>query len=290
MYRIKDNVSPHIAELIKQMRIRGLSEKTILVYAENIEYFFKYYRGKKPKDLSIKDINNYQYYLCHKKRHKASYVNSQTAAIKFYCRYVLKRDWDWRIIPYMKDKRKLPVIISRDDIKTLLSSSKNIKHRAIITTLYATGIRPIELTNLKTADIQSKEKVIHIRHGKGDKDRYVMLSDQLLKVLRQYWLVVKPDKEGYLFEGEKPGSRLNVDSVSTIFRRLKQESKIAKKAYCYSLRHSFATHLLEDGTDIRVIQKLMGHSDISTTVRYLQVAKSFVASVKSPLDTLSDPR
>ena len=290
MYRIKESSSPHIKAFVKQMRIRGMSEKTQCGYVENIEHFFKCYKGRLPRSLTVDDIHEYQHHLCHKRKHAPAYVNSQTAAIKFFFRYVLRRDWDWRIIPYMKDQRQLPVVMDRSEIKRLINCATNIKHRAILSTLYATGIRPVELTMLRARDINTGEKVIHIRHGKGAKDRYVMLSEQLLLLLREYWREAKPKRDGYLFEGERPGSRMNVDSVSAVFRRLKPKAKVRANAYCYALRHSFATHLLEDGVDIRVIQKLMGHADIATTVRYLQVAKEFVARVTSPLDRLSDPR
>lgn len=290
MYRIKESTSPHIKEFVKQMRIRGMSEKTMCGYVQSIEYFFKFYKGTKPKNLTIGAINDYQHHLCHRRKHTPAYVNSQTASIKFFCRFVLKLDWDYRLIPYMKDKRSLPVVIDRGEIVRLLKCAVNIKHRALMTTMYSTGVRPIELAMLKAKDINTKEKVIHVRHGKGAKDRYVMLSDNLLVLLRQYWTEVKPSKDGYLFEGERIGRPMNVDSISAVFRRLKSKAKVRDDAHCYSLRHSFATHLLEDGVDIRVIQKLMGHEEITTTVIYLQVAKEFIAKVASPLDSLYIPR
>lgn len=289
MYRIK-STSPHITEFVKQMEIRGRSKKTILGYTESLEYFFKFYVGLKPSNLTINKINDYQSHLIRKRKHSPAYVNSQTAAIKFFCRYVLKKDWDYNLIPYMKDVRSLPVVLSRDEITRIFNCATNIKHRALLTTMYATGVRPVELTFLKVADINTNEKVIHVRHGKGAKDRYVMLSDQLLELLRDYWRATKPPRQGFIFPGENQGEPMNVDSVSAVFRRLKPKARLGEKSCLYSLRHSFATHLLEQGVDLRVIQKMMGHEDISTTVIYLQVAKEFIARVVSPLDHLQSGR
>ena len=280
--------SKHIDEFVKQLRIRGRSEKTVLGYVQSLDYFLKYHKGIRPSELTIRNIHNYQLHLCQRKKHANAYVNSQTAAIKFFCRYVLNKDWNFDLIPYMKDTRSMPVVMSKLEISRLLRAAMNIKHRTMFSTMYATGMRPAELLNLRVSDIHTSDKVIHVRHGKGSKDRYVMLSGRLLIELRHFWMLAKPHSNGLLFTGENQKVPMQVDSLSMAFRRLKVQANVREDAHLYSLRHSFATHLLEQGVDLRVIQKLMGHADIASTCIYLQVAKEFVAKVVSPFDTVHD--
>jgi len=286
MYTNIPQGSKHIDEFVKQMRIRGRSEKTVLGYVQSLDYFLKYHKGIRPFELTIRNIHNYQLHLSQKKKHSNAYVNSQTAAIKFFCRYVLNKNWDFDLIPYMKDNRALPVVMSKLEISRMLRCTTNIKHRTMFSTMYATGMRPVELLNLRVNDIHKHDKVIHVRHGKGGKDRYVMLSDPLLVELRKFWLISKPSLTGLFFPGDNPKVPMQVDSLSMAFRRLKVQAKVREDAHCYCLRHSFATHLLEQGVDLRVIQKLMGHADIASTCIYLQVAKEFVAKVISPFDNV----
>jgi site-specific recombinase XerD len=181
-----------------------------------------------------------------------------------------------------------PDILSGSEVEQLLDAVPTLIPRMALTTAYGAGLRKSEVVQLRVEDIDGKRKLIHVRLGKGGKDRYVMLADRLLEGLRQYWLKVKP--QGWLFPGKKPGTHLHSDSLRWAIKTALKKTKMKKRVTPHVLRHSFATHLLEAGNDIRVIQVLLGHSSIRTTARYTQVSSRHIASTKSPLDLLGTPR
>jgi integrase len=191
------------------------------------------------------------------------------------------------LIPAPKRPQKLPIVLSPEEVLQFLSCVQSIKHRTILTICYAAGLRISEAISLKVADIDSKRMVIRIERGKGQKDRYVMLSPKLLEVLRAWWPVDKPKQ--WLFPGDRVGRHVTKDSVELACQKARQRCGISKPITPHSLRHSFATHLVESGTDVRTIQLLLGHRSLATTARYLRIATSKVCSTKSPLDLLPQP-
>ena len=192
------------------------------------------------------------------------------------------------MIPTAKKPQKLPVILSSEEVQQFLSSVGNTKHRAILTTCYAAGLRVSEAVHLKHTDIDSQRMVVRVEQGKGQKDRYVMLSPKLLETLRAYWRVCRP-KGDWLFEGDVPAQPITTGAVELACRKARRLSRIQKPISPHSMRHAFAVHLLESGTDVRTIQLLLGHRSLATTAGYLRIATSKVCSASSPLDLLPHP-
>ncbi len=196
----------------------------------------------------------------------------------------LKRDEIPERIPYARQPRKLPVVLSADEVVQFLEAVPSLKTRAALTTAYAAGLRASEAVNLKVRDIDSGRMLIRVEHGKGGKDRYVMLSAQLLGILRTYWKLVRPGD--WLFPGRDPDQPLNVQVLHSACRSAVAAAGLSKRVTVHTLRHSFATHLLENGTDIRIIQVLLGHNNLSSTTRYAQVSSGLIGRTQSPLDRL----
>ena len=210
------------------------------------------------------------------------------AALRFLYKVSLKKDWTFEdVIPAPKKPQKLPVVLSPEEVLQFLSCVGSTKHRAILTTCYAAGLRISEAIRLKPADIDSQRMVIRVEQGKGQKDRYVMLSPKLLETLRSYW---RPcGRRGGSFEGDVPGQPITRSAVELACQKARRLSGIRKPITPHSLRHAFAVHLLESGTDVRTIQLLLGHRSLATTARYLRIATSKVCSTSSPLDLLPHP-
>jgi len=269
----------------EDMMIRNFSPVTQKAYITGMLKFIRFIKLA-PEKINLENIRKYQLYLIKERHISYSYFNQQVCAIKFFYKHIIKRNWDMERIPYQKRPKTLPVVFSKKEVLMLLDVIKNKKHHAIALTMYATGARLKETINLKTTDIDSDRMVIHLKHGKGAKDRIVMLSPNLLKELRLYYKYssLKPAK--YLFPAnniQKPMSKRN---VQYFIQKAIIKAGIQKKASSHTLRHSFATHLLEDGINIIKIQKLLGHRSLKTTSIYTHIAKDFVNETKSPLDTL----
>ena len=239
-----------------------------------------------PDQLTIEDINRYQLYLTENKKVSWSYFNQAVCAIRFFYLVSLQMKLDIRHIPYQKTGRKLPEILSREEIESLFNVTTNIKHRSILMTTYSAGLRVGEVLNLRASDIDSQRMVIRVEQAKGRQDRYVMLSEKLLPTLREYWERYKPRL--WLFEGRCPNQQLHRRSVQKTFNKARAAAGINKKVTTHSLRHAFATHLLEDGTNIRVIQRLLGHKSLHSTEIYTHVAKNYLAETRSPMDLEGD--
>jgi site-specific recombinase XerD len=211
------------------------------------------------------------------------------SALRFLYKVSLHKDWSFEdMIPAPKKPQKLPVILSPEEVLQFLGCVGNIKHRAILTTCYAAGLRISEAVHLKPTAIDSQRMVIRVEQGKGQKDRYVMLSPKLLETLRGYWRAARP-KGGWFFEGDVSGQPITTDAVELACRNARRLSRIRKPITPHSMRHAFAVHLLESGTDVRTIQLLLGHRSLATTARYLRIATSKVCSASSPLDLLPRP-
>ena len=210
-------------------------------------------------------------------------LHSRINAVKFYYEQVLNRDKFFFDIPRPKKPSILPKVISPDDIKQLFEVTTNLKHNTMLKLCYGMGLRVSEIVNIKISDVDSKNMQVFIARAKGKKDRYANLPESILEQLRTYFLTYKP--RNYLFEGQY-GEKYSTRSVQQVFKVSLQKSKINKAVGIHGLRHSFATHLLEAGTDIRFIQELLGHNDIKTTLRYTHVSEKSIKNIKSPLDKL----
>lgn len=269
----------------KDMDIRGLSPRTQRTYLGCMKGFVKFYM-KSPDQLDLNDIYKYQVYLVQQKKASWSFFNQSVCALRFFYKTTLNKDWDVKHIPFQKKGKKLPVVLSKEEVQSILHGVSNLKHKAILQTLYGAGLRIQEALNLSYKDIDSSRMLIRVRQGKGKKDRYVMLSEKLLNTLRVYWKASQPKPVLYLFPGRDPTKPLTSETVQRVMKRIIKKAGITKTATPHVLRHSFATHLLEDGYDVRKIQFLLGHKSLQSTCTYTHVARDFLQKTTSPLDTL----
>jgi site-specific recombinase XerD len=272
-------------EFREQLILKRYSNRTIEVYQERIKLFFEFFPNKKPDCLQDEDVKEFMLFLLTKKKISFSYHKQMISAIKFYFEKILKRETKTYYFEIPKSKeRKLPVVLSQEEVRRIINSANNLKHKAILSTIYAAGLRLSEVINLKISDIDSERMIINIRGGKGKKDRITILSQELLKLLRMYFKEYKP--KIWLFEGGL-GERYGKRSVQNIFKNSLQKTSINKIASVHTLRHSFATHLLEGGEDLRYIQKLLGHKSLQTTEIYTHVTITGLKKIKSPLDEIN---
>jgi site-specific recombinase XerD len=279
----ESGLSPALENLRRELLSRKYSYKTVKGYLYYNRNFLNF-TGKNTSDISDNDIKDYLVYLAEEKQSATATLNQAINALKFYYGIILRKKFVYEIVRPRKDK-KLPVVLSKEEIAKILSSVDNIKHRAILMLVYSAGLRVGEVVRLKPEDIDSKRMLIHIKGAKGRKDRYTLLSETALDVLRQYWKKYKPGN--WLFGGAKDGRYLSIRSVQKIFEQACERAGIRKEITIHGLRHSFATHLLEGGTDLRYIQELLGHKDSKTTEIYTHVSTKSLGKIRSPLDTLS---
>jgi integrase/recombinase XerD len=271
--------------MTEDMQVRNLALNTQMSYVQQVSLFARYFNTS-PDLLGPEDIRTYQVYLTNEKKLAPSSILIAVSALRFLYKVSLHKDWSFEdMIPAPKKPEKLPVILSPEETLQFLDSVDSTKHHAILTSCYAAGLRISESIHLKPTDIDSQRMVIRVEQGKGQKDRYVMLSPKLLETLRSYWRAVRPTG-GWLFEGDIAGQPINRSSVELACQKARRRSGIRKPITPHSLRHAFAVHLLESGTDVRTIQLLLGHRSLATTARYLRIATSKVCSTSSPLDLL----
>jgi integrase/recombinase XerD len=277
-------MSPLRRRLIDDMQIRNLTANTQRAYVAQIVRFAGHFR-KSPELLGPPEIRTYLIHLTQERRLAASSIIVAVSALRFFYTVTLKRSWVVEDdIPAGRQAKKLPVVPSKDEVAQFLAAVENLKHRVILTICYATGLRVSEAVCLKPAAIDSKRMVIRVEQGKGRKDRYVMLPPRLLDMLRDYWKRTHPGE--WLFPGDRPGQPVSPLTIDRICREVRQRCGIGKPITPHSLRHAFAVHLLEAGTDLRTIQLLLGHRNLSTTARYLMIATSKVCAAASPLESL----
>jgi site-specific recombinase XerD len=280
--------TPLRQRMTEDMQVRNLAPNTQTSYVQQVSLFARHF-NKSPELLGPEDIRTYQVYLTNERRLAPGSVVIAVSALRFLYKVSLKKDWSFEdLIPAPKKPQKLPVVLSPEEVLQFLGCVGNTKQRAILTTCYAAGLRISEAVHLKPTDIDSQRMVIRVEQGKGQKDRYVMLSPKLLETLRTYWRAVRP-QGGWLFEGDVSGQPITRNAVALACRNARQLSRIRKPISPHSLRHAFAVHLLESGTDVRTIQLLLGHRSLATTARYLRIATSKVCSASSPLDLLPGP-
>jgi site-specific recombinase XerD len=281
-------MTPLRQRMTEDMQVRNLALNTQQSYVQQVSLFARYF-NKSPALLGPEDIRTYQVYLTNEKKLAPGSVVIAVSALRFLYKVSLKRDWSFEYtIPTPKIPKKLPEVLSPEEVLQFLGCVGNTKHRAILTSCYAAGLRISETVHLKPTDIDSQRMVIRVDQGKGQRDRYVMLSPKLLETLRSYYRAVRP-QGGWLFEGDIPGQPITTGAVELACRKARRLSRIRKPISPHSMRHAFAVHLLESGTDVRTIQLLLGHRSLATTAKYLRIATSKVCSASSPLDLLPRP-
>jgi len=268
-------------QMIQDLQLKGATAKTQHIYLREVTKLAKYF-GKSPDEIGEGEIKGYLLHL------KESGLADGTfrfyaAGIKFLYSTTLQQEWV-NDIKFGKRPVKLPVVLDLSEVQALFSVTENIKHKAILMIMYSSGLRMSEVMHLKVADIDGKRMMVYIRQGKGGKDRYSILSETALECLRQYWREYRPKE--WLFEGSK-GSHICMTSIRNIFVTAKKRAGITKHAWPHTLRHSFATHLIESGVSLHHVQLLLGHTSPKTTTVYLHVSKMNLAQVVSPLDKIS---
>ena len=279
-------MTPLRKRMTEDMEIRNLSPNTQLAYLQQVSSFAKYCQ-RSPEVVGPEEIRGYQVYVTNQRKLAPGSLSIIASALRFLYKVTLKRAWVDTEIPLPKKPFILPVILSREEVAHFFESIASRKHRTILMTAYAAGLRISEVTRLKLTDIDSQRMMLRVEQGKGQKDRYVMLSPQLLEILRAYWKLTHSTV--WLFPGDIPGRPISKAAVEQACQKARRVSGIKKPITPHSLRHGFASHLLEAGTDVRRIQLLMGHRSLATTARYLKVATTTVCATTSPFDLLPRP-
>jgi len=276
-------MSPLRRRMIDDMMVRNLSPATQQSYIYAVAKFSRHF-NRSPERLGLEDVRAYQLHLIAQKR-SWSHINQVACALRFFYGITLSQSEAFERIVTGREPHKLPVVLSADEIVRFLEAIPGLRNRAALTTAYGAGLRVGEVARLQVSAIDSRRMLIRVEHGKGGKDRYVMLSAQLLQILRAYWRLARPGL--WLFPGREAGEPVSVAALQDACRTATRQAELRKPVTVHVLRHSFATHLLESGTDIRIIQVLLGHAHLSTTARYAQVATNLIARTTSPLDRLS---
>ena len=275
-------------QMLADLELRNYSHKTRGEYVRCACNFAKHF-WRSPDLMGEDEIRRFLLHLVRVRKVSPSVQKMHVAALKFLYRITLNRPEEVQRIPYPKARKTLPDVLSQDEILALLRAVQSIKYRTIIATAYATGMRISEICRLRcSGDIDSTRMLIHVRNGKGAKDRYVTLSRRLLHLLHQYWKHVHPQGP-YLFPGQEKNRPITATSVCHTFKKAVAAAGISKSVTFHTLRHSFATHLMESGEDLRVIQVLLGHASIRTTSRYTHVSAHLISRTKSPLDLIGLP-
>ena len=273
--------------MTEDMQVRNFSPHTQATYVLQVALFARHFQ-QSPETLGPEEIRSYQVYLTNEKKLAPGSILIAVAALRFLYKVTLHKDWSLEdIIPAPKKPQKLPIVLSPEEVRHFLGCVASPKHRTILTICYAAGLRISEAVRLRPTEIDSQRMVIRVEQGKGQKDRYVMLSPKLLEILRSWWRLEKP--KPWLFPGRIPGCHITKDAVELACQQAHRLSQIAKPITPHSMRHAFAVHLLEFGTDVRRIQLLLGHRSLATTARYLRIATSKVCSTTSPFDLLPQP-
>ncbi len=279
--KIQIELPPGYLEILEQKR---RSQNTIKIYTSYFKDFVRYFNNRDLEQINKVEINGYILKLIREQKISPSQQNQRINAIKFYYEQVVGREKQYYDIQRPAKERKLPDVLSKNEIKEMINATKYLKHKALISLIYSCGLRRSEAINLILSDIDSKRMLVKIRGGKGKKDRYVPLAKGTLDGLRAYYKNDNPVK--WLFEGEKKGKKYSEASVYNVIKKAARKAEIKKRVYPHILRHSFATHHLEQGTDLRIIQELLGHSSSETTEIYTHVSQTSFSELKNPIDDL----
>jgi len=276
-------ISPLHQRMIDDMTARRFSEATRRDYARHVRNF-EAFLGRSPDTASREDLRDYQLHVAEQKIGAAT-VNSAVAALRFFFTVTLERPDLVRHLTSVREPRKAPVVLNQEEVVRFLEAAPGLKYKAVFGVAYGAGLRVSEVAALKVSDIDSQRMTLRVEQGKGRKDRYVMLSPQLLQWLREWWKAARP--QGWLFPGQNPVNPMSTRQLVRAVHAAAKAAGITKRVTPHTLRHSFATHLLEQGVDIRVIQVLLGHAKLETTALYTRVAVNTIREVKSPLERLS---
>jgi integrase/recombinase XerD len=279
----------HLRQLmLDELERRNYSPNTVRSYLHAVEEFARHF-GRSPEQLGPDHVREYQVHLFRDRKLSARTIAGQTAALRFLFVKTLRRPYLPDALPFPKHSRRLPTVLSQEEVARLIDASGNLMHRAMVMTLYATGVRRAELCRLKVADIDSERMVLHIHEGKGGRDRDVPLSPKLLDTLREYWRWMKP--KTYLFPGMENNWRADVPVTTKVawiaVTEAAKAAGIARRVSPHTLRHSYATHLLEAGADLRTIQVLLGHAKLADTTVYLHLSRRHLQAVPSPIESLT---
>jgi integrase/recombinase XerD len=276
-------ISPLRRRMIEDMTIRKLAPKTQASYIRVVRNFTAFL-GRSPDQASAEDLRRYQLHLASRDVSVSS-QNATVTALRFFFTVTLGRSGVTDRMPFVREPRRLPVVLSPEEVARFLDAAPGLKYKAALSVAYGAGLRASEVISLKVCDIDSDRMVIRVEQGKGRKDRYVMLSQHLLALLRAWWLTARP--RGWLFPGRDPVQPLTTRQLNRACHAAAEAAGIDKRVSLHTLRHSFATHLLEQKVDIRVIQVLLGHKKLDTTALYSQVATRTIRTVRSPLEQLA---
>jgi integrase/recombinase XerD len=288
-------MTPLRQRMIEDMQLRNLAAETQRAYLHYITGLARFYQTS-PQELSLEELREYQLYMINDRQYSPESVNHFVVAAKFLYNVTLETPWPEGALPRARVPHTLPVVLSATEVYEFFQHVCTIRYRAALMTAYGAGLRVSEVVSLRVSDIDSKRMLIRVQQGKGKKDRYAMLSPRLLEVLRCWWRSRYPagqrqntSPEDWLFPGFRQGHHMNTDSLRTACREAARTAGLSKRVTVHTLRHSFATHMLENGTDIRLIQALLGHTRIDTTARYAAVSPNAIARTLSPLDRLGKP-
>ncbi|QSO52906.1 site-specific integrase [Alicyclobacillus curvatus] len=276
-----------LRRLAEDIRLRGLSQNTLESYTTHARIFLEFSGDRPIEQLNAEDIRRFLLHLIHEKKVSPGTVNVYSAAIRFLFAVTLNRTLNYLQIPRQKKRKTLPEVLTRSEVHSILESCQNIKHKAMLTLVYSAGLRVSEAAALKIQHIDSKNMRLFVQKGKGGKDRYTLLSDACLNVLREYWKEYRPNHpEGWLFLGTYNVTHITSAAIEDAFTKAVQRAHITKQASIHTLRHSFATHLLEDGATLLQIKSLLGHASVQSTTIYLHLA-NMPSGIVSPLDSHS---
>jgi site-specific recombinase XerD len=268
-------------QMLVDLQLCGAKPRTQEAYLREAENLAKYF-NRSPAELGENELKEYLLYLIKERQLSEGTFRFYVAGLKFLYRTTLKREWPVEKIMHPRREKKLPVVLDLSEVESIFSVTKNLKHKAMLMITYSSGLRVSETARLKLTDIDSKRMTVKITQGKGDKDRYSILSQRTLELLRQYWKTYRPTE--WLFEGQHKNNHITLYTIQSIFRAAKKRARITKPVSIHTLRHSFATHLIEAGTSLHHVQLLLGHRSPATTTVYLHVSRLNLAQVTSPLD------
>ena len=279
----KKPISPLRRRMIEDMSVRNFPTDTQRNYIRAVKTLADFL-GHSPARATPEDLRRFQLHLT-RDGVRPPTINGTVTTLRFFFRVTLDRPETTRYLTFVRQPRKIPVVLSEEEVERLLEAAPGAKYKAALSLAYGAGLRASEVVSLRVSDIDSGRKLLRIEHGKGRKDRHAMLSPVLLDLLRDWWRIARP--RGWLFPGQNPVNPLTTRQLRRVFQAAATAAEIDKKVSPHTLRHSFATHLLEQGVDIRVIQVLLGHAKLDTTARYTQVATNTIRAVTSPLDRLT---
>lgn len=281
--QLSDMQRKAVAAYLALMKLRNYSDNTISVYRNWFLLFLSHFPNHKPSSITKPEILDFLLRFRNSDKWSATSQNQLVNAIKFFYEKLLNKPAEYYDLPRAKKPEQLPTVLEESEVLAIIKATENLKHKTILCLAYAGGLRVSEIVNLKITDVDSKRMVITLRQSKGKKDRQVMLAEKLLIMLRAYYKEYVPKE--WMFEGYG-GEQYSTRSISKIMKQCKLKAGITKTGSIHALRHSFATHLLEGGTDLLSIKKLLGHNSLRTTMRYTHVSKAHISKIQSPLDKL----